>query len=415
MERPLAIILRPTTIRDIIGQSHVINDDGIISRMVKNQFLTNLIFFGSPGVGKTSLAIALANDLKTDFTIFNASVDKKEKLQKIINQQDLDKKHIVIVDEIHRMNRDKQDILLEFLESGQIILFAATTENPYFVINPAIRSRCNLISLEVINDKEMYQGLKKIIKNLEHKLEIDDEAIKYLAELASGDLRTAINWVEILMKLYREDKITINTIAKIIPDAKSRGSGYGEEFHDLKSALQKSIRGSDVNAALHYWARLMALGDYETLMRRMLIMAYEDIGLANPTIPPRIFHAIQSFRQVGMPEGRIILGLAIVEMALSEKSISAYNAAEMALNDVKNGICPPVPKLLKDTSYKSATKLGSGKGYKYPPNYENSWVEQQYLPNELKDQVYFLPKNSSKYEKKIIEIYNNFTKKNNKL
>ncbi|AXK51093.1 replication-associated recombination protein A [Spiroplasma alleghenense] len=414
MQQPLAMALRPKTISNIIGQSHIINDNkGIISRMVKNQFATNLIFHGPPGVGKTTLGIALASDLKKEYTIFNASIDKKEKLQKVVENIEENNQHIVIIDEIHRMNRDKQDFLLEFLETGKIILFAATTENPFFVINPAIRSRCNLINLQPISSKEMSEGLKKIIKDFEIELKIDDESLLYLSELANGDLRTAINWIEILINLYKGEKITLETIAEVIPEAKAKGSGYGDEFHDLKSALQKSIRGSDVNAALHYWSRLMELGDYETLMRRMVIMAYEDIGLANPTIPQRVYTATQSFRQIGMPEGRIILGLAIVEMALSEKSNSAYMATESALSDVRKGVCPPVPKFLRDSHYKSASKLGHGIGYKYPHNFLNNWVKQQYMPEEIKDVEYFKSKNNSKYEKKVLETYYNFTNKKN--
>ncbi|WP_338972932.1 replication-associated recombination protein A [Spiroplasma endosymbiont of Panorpa germanica] len=410
MQKPLAMLLRPQTISMIIGQSHIINDkNGIISRMVDKQFPTSLIFYGPPGVGKTTIGIALANDLNMKYTIFNASIDKKEKLMKAIEKINTDEQHIVIVDEIHRMNKDKQDFLLEFLETGKVILFAATTENPFFVINPAIRSRCNLIKLELITPLEMFDGLKKVIKDFEINLKINDEALKYLAELANGDLRTAINWIEIFMNLYNDQEVGIELVSQIVSEAKAKGSGYGDEFHDLKSALQKSIRGSDVDAALHYWSRLMVIGDYETLMRRMLIMAYEDIGMANPAIPTRVFTAIQSFRQVGMPEGRIILGLAIVEMALSEKSNSAFIASESALEDVQKGICPPVPDFLRDSHYKSSSKLGHGIGYKYPHNYPNNWVEQPYLPKEIKDVKYFTSKNNSKYERKILETYYKFT------
>ncbi|AHI52729.1 replication-associated recombination protein A [Spiroplasma culicicola] len=411
MNASLSYILRPKTVKDIIGQTHLLNNkNGIIYKMIEKKFTANLIFYGPPGIGKTSTAISLANDLNIAYEQFNASKDKKEKLQAII-ERNKEEKVILIIDEIHRMNRNIQDFLLEYIESKEIIVYITTTENPYFVINPAIRSRCTILQLREISVEELQIGLKKIIKENEFKLEINDEVLKEMALLANGDLRVALNALELLLNLYSDQEITSEILLSIFDKAYAKGSAEGDEYHDLKSALQKSIRGSDVNAALHYWARLMEIGDFEVLMRRMIIMAYEDVGLANPAIGPRVYNACQIFRQVGMPEGRIILGLAIIEMALSEKSNSSYLAIEQALGEVRAGGMYPIPAHLRDTHYKSASKLGAGIGYKYAHDYENDWVDQQYLPDKIKNKVYFNFKPHSAYEKKLKEIYDKFTKK----
>ncbi|QHX36564.1 replication-associated recombination protein A [Spiroplasma sp. BIUS-1] len=413
MNKPLSFLLRPTSLKNIIGQSHLINNKyGLISKMVENKFLANLIFYGPPGVGKTSMAISIANDLGAKYDFFNASNDKKEKLQKLIESSNHEEQLILIVDEIHRMNRNIQDYLLEYIESKKVIVFLTTTENPYFVINPAIRSRCTILKLKEINSQEMSEGLKRVLKNNDINLNIEEDAFERMCNLSNGDLRVALNSIEILINLYANEKINNEIIDAIFDQAVTKGTGEGDEYHDLKSALQKSIRGSDVDASLHYWARLMAIGDYEVLMRRMVIMAYEDIGLANPAIPIRVYQACQIFRQIGMPEGRIILGLAIIEMALSEKSNSSYLALEKALDDVNQGLAPPIPQYLRDNHYKSAHKLGNGIGYKYPHNFENDWVDQQYLPDDIKDITYFKFKPHSAYEKKLMEIYIKFTNKN---
>ncbi|QHX35783.1 recombination factor protein RarA [Spiroplasma sp. TIUS-1] len=403
--KPLAYLLRPESIKDIIGQKHLLNKDGLISRMIENKFCTSLIFYGPSGTGKTTFAIALAKDLGIKYDMFNASYDKKEKLNKIIDRAINEENFILIIDEIHRMNKDKQDILLEYIEKGNVKLFATTTENPYFVINPAIRSRANIIELKRIDSSDMFSYIKKLIKDNVIDLKIEDIALEHLCEISSGDVRSLINSLELFLKLYPSQEIKAEDVIKIVPNAKNPSGAYGDDFHDLKSALQKSIRGSDVDAALYYFARLYEIGDYETLMRRMVIMAYEDIGMANPSIPPRVLQATNAFRQIGFPEGIIPLGLAIVDMALSEKSNSAYLATTDAVKDVQEGLIYDVPDHLKDAHYKSATKLGRGIGYKYAHNYKNDWVEQQYLPNEIKDKKYYKNKPHSAYEKRVYDLY----------
>ncbi|ATZ20204.1 replication-associated recombination protein A [Mesoplasma lactucae] len=406
---PLASYLRPKSIKDIVGQKQLLDKNGVIQRMVQAKFTSNLIFYGPPGVGKTSFANALANDLGKKVYNFNAGIDKKEKLDKILKESSVEDPAIIVIDEVHRMNQQKQDILLEYMEKGQVIVYFTTTENPYFVINPAIRSRSTILELNPISTDDIFDFLKEKIKNKEISLDIEDEPLMLLAEMSSGDLRVAINKIELLTKLYQNTKIDISIIKKIFDNRGNQmGSKYGDTFHDLKSALQKSIRGSDVDASLYYFARLLELGEYEALMRRMIVMSYEDIGLANPAVPQHVVTATQAFRQLGMPEGLLPLGLAICEMALSEKSNSSALASWAAQADVKKGKVYDMPSYLKDAHYASASKLNRGVGYKYPHDYPNAYVKQQYLPDQLKDRKYYNPKTTSAYERKVNALYEQF-------
>lgn len=409
MLEPLATILRPKTLTDIIGQTHLVNSkNGVIFKIIAKKFLPSMILYGLPGTGKTSLAQVIAQDLKIPFTIFNAATDKKQDLEKIIILAKKEKNYLLIIEEIHRMNRDRQDLLLQYLEQGIFILIACTSENPYFVVNPALRSRCLMIELKPINDQEMFDGLKKVIaENKIFKVKITDEALKMICRLASGDLRVAINILELTNNLYPEVEITVKLITNLVPQANLWNFKEGNEHHDLKSALQKSIRGSDVDAAIYYLARLLATGDYEALLRRLLITAYEDIALANPAICLRVQGAINAFRQIGMPEGIIPLGLVVVEMTLSEKSNTTNEAIQKAYHDVLQGKIYPIPEYLR-----SGVEFNKKKTYKYPPNFKNSYVKQQYLPNELKQVKYYIPKVESTYERKINQLYKQFTNKN---
>lgn len=408
MLEPLATILRPKTLTDIIGQTDLVNTkDGVIFKIIAKKFLPSMILYGPPGTGKTSLAQVIAQDLKFPFTIFNAATDKKQDLEKIIIAAKTTKNYLLIIEEIHRMNRDRQDLLLQYLEQGTFTLIACTSENPYFVVNPALRSRCLLVELKAINNQEMFIGLKKVIsENKIFKSKITDEALKMICQLASGDLRIAINILELTNNLYPKNEITVELINKLVPQANLWNFKSGDEHHDLKSALQKSIRGSDVDAAIYYLARLLATGDYEALLRRMLIIAYEDVALANPAICLRVQGAINAFRQIGMPEGIIPLGLAVVEMALSEKSNTTNEAIQKAYQDVLQGKVYPIPDYLR-----SGVAFNKKKAYKYPPNFKNSYVKQQYLPDELKAVRYYQPKFESTYERKINQLYQQFTNK----
>lgn len=410
MLEPLATILRPKKLSDVIGQAHLTNaKNGIIYKIIEQKFLPSLILYGLPGTGKTSLAQVLAQELKMPATVFNAALDKKQDLEKIFIEAKAEKNYLLIIEEIHRMNRDRQDLLLQHLEQGTFTLIACTTENPYFIVNPALRSRCLLVELKPISDQSMFVGLKKVLKEKQiFKIDINDEALEIICHVASGDLRGAINILELTNNLFPQTKIDAELISTIVPKASAWNFKEGDEHHDLKSALQKSIRGSDVDAAIYYLARLLASGDYEALLRRLLIIAYEDVGLANPAICLRVQGAINAFRQIGMPEGVIPLGLAVVEMALSEKSNSANQAIQKAYQDVLAGKIYSIPNYLK-----TGSSFKDQKQYKYPPNFKNSYVQQQYLPDELKDTIYYVPKGTSLYEKKINQLYQQFTNKTN--
>ncbi|GHU48073.1 ATPase AAA [Bacilli bacterium] len=289
---------------------------------------------------------------------------------------------------VHRLNRDKQDILLPYLENGTVYIFATTTENPYFTINPAIRSRCQIFELTPLSKEDVYLGLSKALKSIKLNVNFTDAIIKMIAEQTNGDLRAAINIVDMLNTLYANEKIHTETLKDVMQQSYMISADYGDEYYDIKSALHKSLRGSDPDAAIYYLARLLAAGDLESLCRRLIAMAYEDIGLANPQLCSRVIAACDAAKEVGMPECKQIFAAIVIEMCLSPKSNSACMAIVEALEDVKNGKVFAIPKHIKDQSYVSASKLGRT-GYKYPHDYKNAYVKQQYLPTELKDRHYY--------------------------
>lgn len=397
--KPLALSLRPSTIKDIFGQKHLLNEKGIIARIAATKKVFSLIFYGKPGVGKTSLALALANDLKMPYKIFNASTDEKKVLTDIIATAKVSANYILIVEEIHRLNKDKQDILLSGLENGTFVMFATTTENPFFVINPAIRSRCQILQLQPLNLTETFACLKTIVKNSQMK-NVSNAILQIIATKTLGDIRAAINTIDLIFHLYRDVKITKAVLDNLMNQVYVTNAHYGDEFHNLKSALHKSLRGSDVDAALHYLGRLILSGDLVSISRRMQMVAYEDIGLANPNLCIRVYLGLQAAKEVGFPEAAIILGNLAIEMALSPKSNSAYLAMKNASTDIMNGNIPPIPKHLCDGHYKSSAKLGII-GYKYPHDYSDGWIKQQYLPEELQNAKYYYPAKHSANETKL--------------
>lgn len=388
-KQPLAFELRPKTLEDVIGQKHLVGPNCLLTRMVKSNKPINLIFYGYPGIGKTTLATALCNDMKLPFALFNAATDKKEALTGIIQAAKVSTTpYIIIVEEIHRLNKDKQDILLPYLEDGTVTMFACTTENPYFSINPAIRSRCNIARLELIRPDELYLWLKKINKEKKINAHITDSALKAIAYHCNGDVRSAINVIDNIIKFYKDDKVDNKLLQKILLSPTVLGSSYGDEYYDMLSAFHKSLRGSDPDAGLYYLARLLTTGDLVSITRRMVACAYEDIGLANAPLCSRVVLAAQAVERVGIPECYQILADTVVEMCLSPKSNSAYMAFGQAWEDVNNGKCYEIPKHLKDNNYKSHVKLGNV-GYIYPHNYPNHWIDQEYLPKQLKGTKYY--------------------------
>ena len=378
----LADKLRPKKLDDIIGQSHLIGEGKILTNLVKNKKLFSMIFYGKPGIGKTSIANALVNELNLHYKFLNATINNKADFDTAIMEAKMYGDMVLIIDEIHRMNKDKQDLLLPYIENGTIILIGLTTSNPYHKINPAIRSRCQIFELHELDSKDIKAGLKKALKNFED-IKVDNDTLEYIANLSSGDMRFALNLLEV--SYYSGDKtITFETVKKINSKPVFFHDKDGDGHYDVISALQKSIRGSDVDASLHYLARLIEAEDLDIIYRRLSVIAYEDIGLANPGIGPRVMAAISAAELVGLPEARIPLGEIVVEMALSPKSNSSHLALDAALNDIHKGNTGNVPDNIKTSSTT----------YLYPHDYPNDWVKQNYMPKNLIGKKYYIPKNN---------------------
>jgi hypothetical protein len=378
----LADKLRPKKIDDIIGQKHLVGEGKILTNLVKNKKLFSMIFYGKPGIGKTSIATALVSELEMHYKFLNATVNNKSDFDTAIMEAKMYGDMVLIIDEIHRMNKDKQDLLLPYIENGTIILIGLTTSNPYHKINPAIRSRCQIFELHELSKEDIIDGLNKALPKLDN-IKIDKDAIDYVANLASGDMRFALNLLEVAY--YSSDKkITLEDIKKINNKPVFFHDKDGDGHYDVLSALQKSIRGSDVDASLHYLARLIEAEDLDSIYRRLSVIAYEDIGMANPGIGPRVMAAISAAELVGLPEARIPLGQIVVEMALSPKSNSSHLALDEAINDIRKGNTGNVPDNIKTSS----------PDYLYPHNYPNDWVKQNYMPKNLIGKKYYRPKNN---------------------
>lgn len=402
MNEPLALKLRPNKLDDIIGQKHLVGEDKILRNLVQNKKLFSMILYGKPGIGKTTIAISLVKELGLKYRMLNAVINNKKDFDVVVEEAKMFGGLVVIMDEIHRLNKDKQDLLLPYLESGIITLIGMTTSNPYHKINPAIRSRCQIFELKELNDEDIMYALEKINKNkVLEKIKIDDDVIKQISNLSGGDLRYAYNLVEVCYYATKDHHITMDILKKINSKPVLFHDKNEDGHYDVISAFQKSIRGSDVNAALHYLARLIEAEDLDIIYRRMSVIAYEDIGLANPSIGPKVEAAINASERLGLPEARIPLGNIVVELALSPKSNTSHLALDAALNDIRRGNTGNVPNHIKTNSI----------DYKYPHDYPNNWVKQQYLPDNIKDRKYFKPKANSKYEQSLKQVYENLEKK----
>lgn len=393
--KPLALKLAPKSLNDVIGQKHLVGENKILTNLCNNKKLFSMILYGKPGIGKTSIATAIVNDLGVKARFLNATINNKKDLEIVIEEAKMYGGIVLVMDEIHRMNKDKQDLLLPQLESGLITLIGMTTSNPYHAINPAIRSRCQLFELNPLEEEDIILALNKAIKYEDLKgIKIDEETIKYIAKLSGNDLRYAYNLLEIAFYSTDNKQITIEKVKMINSKPVFFSDKNGDGHYDVLSGLQKSIRGSDINASLHYLARLVIEGDLESIYRRLSVIAYEDIGLANPAIGPHLDAAINAAERVGLPEARIPLGTIVSEMALSPKSNTAHIAFDLALEDVEKGNCGTLPKHLRTDS----------KDYKYPHDYKGAFVNQQYLPDKLKNKKYYTPKDIG-YEKNSKLIY----------
>lgn len=421
--KPLAYRMRPKKIDEVVGQQHLIGPGKIIRRMVEARILSSMILYGPPGIGKTSIASAIAGSTKYAFRKLNAATDGKKQLQQVAEEGKMSGAVILLLDEIHRLDKTKQDFLLPLLESGQIILIGATTENPYISISPAIRSRCQIFELKPLSAEDASKAIDRALKDTKnglgkYKVQLTEDARDLLIEKGNGDLRTTLNSLELAvlstkqeLKDNHKDESTIlitqQEMADSIQTKIQNFDASGDGHYDLVSAFQKSIRGSDTDAALHYLARLIESGDLISICRRLTVIAYEDIGLANPPAAERAVTAVHAAQMIGLPEARIPLANAVIELALSPKSNSAISAIDAALTDVKTKKIGSIPDHLKDAHYSGAKKLGHGIDYLYPHDYQNDWVPQQYLPNNLTQAEYFTPKGNSKAEERYKVTYQN--------
>ena len=390
MKTPLAHKLRPKTLSEIIGQQHLIGKDKVISKMIENEKLLSMILFGSPGVGKTTLAMVIANEMKMPYRVFNAVIGRKKDLNAIFAEGEMVDGLVVIIEEIHRLNKDKQDLLLPYLEDGTITVIGTTTANPYFAINPAIRSRTHLFEIKPLSNKDIFQAIKNIMEKDDFSdTSISDEAIKVIAKHAGGDFRTAINILE--LALIMSNNIRKEEILDISKQPVLNVDADGDGHYDALSGLQKSIRGSDVDAALYYLAKLLLANDLQSIERRLVVIAYEDIGLGNPAAVARTLDAVSASNRVGMPEAKMPLSNAVIDLALSPKSRSATEAVNEAMEYVKYN-----PHQMPD--YLKYTPTNLSKEKKYPYDRDDLWHKIQYLPNPIKNKRFYKGQDNSNYE-----------------
>lgn len=390
----LANDIRPIKLNDVYGQNHLIGEGKILTNLVKNKKLFSMIFYGNPGCGKTSIANALVNELNMPYRMLNAVINKKTDFDIVIEEAKMNGQMILIIDEIHRMNKDKQDILLPYLENGKIIMIGLTTSNPYHSINPAIRSRCQIFEVKSLKPEDIVKILIKAKDNLEG-IQIDDNCLNIISSSSNGDVRSALNLLEIAYYSSTNHIITEDVLKSINAKPIIYIDKNDDNYYNSISALQKSIRGSDVDAAVYYLGVLLEAQDLDIIFRRLSVIAYEDIGLANPSIGPKLDAAINAATRVGFPECIIPLSEIVIEMALSPKSNSAYLAIDKALTTIRTKNCGSVPKHIHTNS----------KDYLYPHNYKNSWVKQQYLPDNIKNEKFYYPKNNA-YENNLNKIDN---------
>lgn len=415
---PLAYRMRPLTLDEIVGQQDFVGPDTALYKMIQNGHVPSMLLYGEPGIGKTSIANAIAGSSKLPFFALNATRAGKKDVEDIVQEARISGKVLLFLDEIHRFNKLQQDTLLPHVENGSIVLIGATTENPYHDVNPAIRSRCGEIhQLKKLTTANLVELIQKALADDKRGLGkyhfvLTATQIEQIATAAHGDARKALTLLESLY--YASDEVNGQTSASdhILEHLIGRIGVYGDKngshFYNLLSALQKSVRGSDTNAALYYLAHLLETGDLVAVSRRLLVMAYEDIGLANPQVGTHMLAAVQAAERLGLPEARIPLASAVIEMCLASKSNSAISAIDAAIASIHAGKTGEIPLHLRDTHYEGAKDLGHV-GYQYPHNNPigtfGGWVDQQYLPDELVGTEFYKPVIAGE-EKRMASIYN---------
>ncbi|HBF6290808.1 replication-associated recombination protein A [Clostridioides difficile] len=417
---PLADKIRPKTMNDVIGQSHIIGNGKILSKILQSNFLPNMIFFGPPGVGKTTVAEIIAERSNKSFYKINATNSSLEDIKKVISELgSINNVNGVLlyIDEIQSFNKKQQQSILEFMENGSITLIASTTENPYHYVYKALLSRSTVFEFKPLEKLDIEKGLKRAVEVLNEDsymdIECNNDAIEDIAILSDGDMRRALNILEVLVYSTKPNKDNItyidsdvirsSTFNKIINYDKN-----GDSHYDILSAFQKSIRGSDPQASIHYLARLIKGGDLISICRRLLVIASEDIGLAYPNAIVIVKACVDSAMQLGFPEAKIPLAEATILLATSPKSNSACIAIMKAMDELDKEFVKDIPNSIKDAHYSGSKEIGRGCGYKYPHNFKNHYVKQQYLPDSVKDSIYYIPQENKteKNIKKYLEYLN---------
>ncbi len=396
--KPLAYRMRPETFDDVFGQDHLVGKDGVLVQMLEKKKLLSFILYGPPGTGKTTIASIFAKMSGLDYYFFNASTESKARLKDIIDTtayHDI----LIVIDEIHRMKADVQDYLLPYMESGNATVIGLTTLNPYQSINIAIRSRCHLYEVKKLDDSAIEKALLNARKELDVDIRIDKHALEAIIRFSNHEIRTALNILESATLILKDgDLLTPQTVYRVAGSMNHDLDDHEDHYYDLLSALQKSIRGSDVDASIHYLARLITLGDLNSIIRRLLVIAYEDIGLANPLMGSKVLSAADAAIKVGFPEARIILSTIVIDMALSPKSNTGVIAIDEALSDYQNKDTGQVPDHVDNRKIKIRPEI-----YHYPHNDKDSINDQSYLPEKIKDVTYYHPKEESSYEKALAE------------
>lgn len=401
MKQTLAYRMRPKHLADILGQKHLLGENCILPKFVETRHPMSMILYGPPGCGKTTIATCLANDLDIPYRIFNASTGNKKEMDTIIEEAKLYDGMFVIIDEVHRLNKDKQDHLLPHIESGLLVIAGCTTANPYHSINPAIRSRCHIFEVKPLTKQDIIDGLNKALQSEGYTA--DENALEAIAKLAGGDIRYALNCLELCMIACHDHHINANDIAQYGLKANMHYDKDEDEYYDTLSGFQKSIRGSDPNGALYYLAKLIEYNDLESLERRLITIAYEDIGLANPMACARTLNAIDAAKRIGFPEARIPLSVAVIDLALSPKSKSAEGAIDRASACLRQSNLP-APYYLR------LTPVGLADDEKYDYARSDLWEYIQYLPIGLEKEQFYIPQITSNYEKNLTAYYERIMK-----